>query len=258
MSSLLHNENGLPHLTEHLHLSQLYSSLEQLIYIQVAVLYYQDNSFLNLVLRWLLSTNFVPPTAAALHRVPVILAFNALITLIHLFSSSPNPTSSSSRGFVNGSVLIDFVGEFAHASRFKLLWQDVLLLALQILMLVVGSLKTKASEEPKESPQDLDAEEQGIRRVDGEPNISESGDIEMQSLLPGTVPADVMSTTIEINVMQEVRHIMRSNQELQNRIRSGDEVALRTLLAAVATNRARQQNPSGDTAPTTTTTNAAT
>lgn len=242
MSTLLNdNDKGLIPITNAAHLTSLYASLEQLVYIQIAALYYQDNSFLSLFLRWIATTNFVPPAALALHRVPVVLLLNVVCVLTHLFGASPAPVSDGSRGYMDGSVLIDFVGEFAHTSRFKLIAQDFLLLGLHILMMVVGNLNQKATEEPKEPTQDIDAEEQGVRRGDEEVTIHENGDIEMQALLPEDSQADTLPPLIELNVMREIKDVIKNNAALYNRARAGNEETIRAVLQAVQSGRTQPQ-----------------
>ena len=83
-----------------------------------------------------------------------------------------------SRGYVHGGFLIDFVGEPAPASKWKMLLIDMCIFILQLLLLATiqqqRDLKL-ASEDPvllnflnrimgHTRSQDLDAEEQGIRR----------------------------------------------------------------------------------------------
>ena len=108
--------------------------------------------------------------------VTSILFTNAICVLVHLFGAEPEG-SGALRGYLHGGPFIDFVGEKGPISRWRLIALDFLILLLQIVLLAtflerralkIGPMAVTAragsSEGPPRAGQDLDAEEQGIRR----------------------------------------------------------------------------------------------
>ena len=102
---------------------------------------------------------------------------NIICAFLHLVLDPPAGTELS-RGHIHGGFLIDFVGEPAPASKWKMLFIDTCIFVLQLLLLatIIEQRELKLStEDPilvnmlnrimgRTQGQDLDAEEQGIRR----------------------------------------------------------------------------------------------
>lgn len=101
----------------------------------------------------------------------------------------------SSHGFLHGGLLIDFVGQQSPVLRIRLVALDLLTLTLQLVMLAVTVEKQKMQGKPldgnsvnpttsigERTPQDHDAEEQGILR--SEAHFGE--DMELQNLSPSS------------------------------------------------------------------------
>ena len=97
------------------------------------------------------------------------------------------------RGYIHGALLIDFVGEMGPISKIRMVLLDLVIMALQFVILAVvlerealkkgmeGSLGPAASSTEEETGlggQDHDAEEQGVHRS----LAGETEDIEMQPL----------------------------------------------------------------------------
>lgn len=121
--------------------------------------------------------------------------------LIHILTSLPSATELT-RGYIHGSITIDFIGEKAPRTKFKLLGMDLVILCLQLFMLAVHveSERVKAiikndgvdvaADSAEAAPmadvvpgQDHDAEERGvIRELAG----GSSDDIEMADLPPSS------------------------------------------------------------------------
>lgn len=174
-------------------LEDLLRSLDALIYIELSALYYLDCAFGLLLLRILLQLFFLtarppglpdPPTRAALG---VVVGSNLLCILLHLLNARPEAFEAT-RFYLHGSILIDFVGQLGPTSKWRLLGMDMLVLALQVMMLGIGIEKRRAQNAGKQPPgstQDLDAEEAGLIRAETIGNEGHESDegIEMQELL---------------------------------------------------------------------------
>lgn len=123
-----------------------------------------------------------------------VLGSNLICIFLHAVSSRPE-AGEALRGYLNGGLLIDFVGQEGPISKSRLLGLDLLTLALQLLVLTAfverQNLKTSmtapgdssdagAATDADTNPQaqDHDSEERGILRSD--PSIFE--DIELQPL----------------------------------------------------------------------------
>lgn len=117
----------------------------------------------------------------------MIFALNLLSILLHAISTPPT-AGEAVRGYLHGGLLIDFVGQKSPVSRVKLVGYDLLVLALQLVMLGISVEKRRmgapegmamagGNEESAEETQDHDLEERGVRR--GEEGAE---GIEMRSL----------------------------------------------------------------------------
>lgn len=125
-------------------MTHLMTNLDALVYAEICALYYMDCSFFRLLVRVLVQSFFLSPKSDEFvllmptHRphVVAVLAPNLLCMLLHLVTSLP-VAGESTRGYLHGGVIIDFVGEKAPTSKLKLLLLDVVVLALQCAMLAV-------------------------------------------------------------------------------------------------------------------------
>jgi hypothetical protein len=119
-----------------------------------------------------------------------VIGTNVICFLVHLFSSPPS-AGEATRGYLHGSLLLDFIGQLGPTSKIYLLLIDMIIFFLQLAMMA-ASMKRKDMGadrdvshfiEPVSSGQDHDAEENGVLR---HPSLSREqlNDIELSSLLP--------------------------------------------------------------------------
>ncbi|OAA63675.1 DUF1746 domain containing protein [Niveomyces insectorum RCEF 264] len=131
-------------------LTELMKHLDMLVYAELCALYYMDCSFSRFFIRSVAQSLFLSPRsddfflATAAHKPHVFAVFvpNALCMLIHLLASLPQ-ASEATRGYLHGGILIDFVGQKAPTSRAILLFLDLVILAVQCLMLAVHTEREK-------------------------------------------------------------------------------------------------------------------
>ena len=128
---------------------------------------------------------------------PYLLFFfllNLLYLLMHL-TLEPAAAGEATRGYLHGGIIIDFIGQFSPVSKIKLVATDLIIWALQIIMLAVSLERRKlagssnetaaagassgVTEGEAESWQNYDAAERG--ELSGM-NPAESQDIELQPL----------------------------------------------------------------------------
>ena len=99
-----------------------------------------------------------------------VLGTNILCVLFHLLNSAPE-AGEATRGYLHGSLLLDFVGQQGPTSKTRLLLLDVIVLLLQLLALAVMSEKSEleakkdgdslSTAHSDANNQDHDAEERG-------------------------------------------------------------------------------------------------
>ncbi|MCJ1272505.1 hypothetical protein MMC21_000291 [Puttea exsequens] len=180
-------------------LNDLIRNIDILIYAQLSVLYYMDCSLTKFALRafphWFYFTPkpsiFPPPPLAHRPYIGIIFGTNALCLLLHLLTAPP-VAGEATRGYLHGGMVIDFVGQASPVGRWRLLSEDLLVWALQIIILgitlerrgldkVEGSgADTQTREGLNEEGQDHDAEERGVLRRGDE----DADGIEMRDLRP--------------------------------------------------------------------------
>ncbi len=102
----------------------------------------------------------------------MIFGNNIICILLHILFRPP-AAGEATRGYLLGGLLIDFVGQESPVSKWRLLALDVLVLALQVLILAVTLERKKLGvdgdvlvEEVEEARQDHDSEERGMLRRD--------------------------------------------------------------------------------------------
>ncbi|KAK1829857.1 DSC E3 ubiquitin ligase complex subunit 4 [Podospora conica] len=185
--------------------THLQKSLDMIVFAYLCALYYMECSFARLLLRVLPHYVFISPKEGPLslpaHRPHVFAIFlpNLLCTLFHCVFALPQ-AGEATRGYLHGGVLIDFVGQRPPTWTSVLLLFDLIIWAVQCLMLAVHekrevlrkqvnpALGQAAGAQPdaaaaETTTQDLDAEERGVLREDDDDGLVETdGGIEMQPL----------------------------------------------------------------------------
>lgn len=134
--------------------------------------------------------------AGRMHLI-LVLAPNAWCILVHLFASLPEGPEYY-RGYQQGGLIIDFVGQKPPTSRLYYILADLVLLALQCLMLAIHTEREKLRFTLKtfkplltgptadlalgRTLEDFNVEEQGIRSGPSVEEEDDQGDIELRSM----------------------------------------------------------------------------
>lgn len=238
------------------YLKSLLEALDSLCFIEIAICYYSDNSLLLLCARSFVQVLIVQARAellaASAPLVPVLTA-NIICVASHLLHSSPAATSRSARGYLHGGLIIVFEGQLGPISKWRLLLQDVIICAIQLLILSVSYERQVLASEKKEAPpQDLEAAEEGrVRTQDTaneEPDETAEG-IEMQSLLPEsgkTAPASAATQDdliLTLNIRRSLSGSMSRSQnsstaESTANTASASAMSLRAIVSRIAAQRA--------------------
>ena len=151
-------------------LEYLISALETLISVDIAVSYTTDSSFLLLAARFLTQQNL---------SLAACLVVNFLSILYHVISASPTG-STYTKGYLHGSIIIDFIGELGPISKTRLLLQDFTIVFGQIFLLAVQEEVQKTKTLKQLQPRQENDLETGLGGA-----TAESGDedgIELQPL----------------------------------------------------------------------------
>ncbi|KAB5563569.1 hypothetical protein GE09DRAFT_787328 [Coniochaeta sp. 2T2.1] len=179
-------------------MTHLMKSLDMVVFAEICTLYYMECSFPRLLLRVIPHYFFLTPKSEdyallmPAHRPHAFAVFvpNLLCMLFHLIFRLPQ-AGEATRGYLHGGVIIDFVGQKAPTSKLGLLVLDVVVLAVQCLMLAVhqereglrklvspgrAAAAAAAGAAPvatapvagAPTAQDHDAEERGVIRTAGE------------------------------------------------------------------------------------------
>ncbi|KAI6813054.1 hypothetical protein KC332_g10612 [Hortaea werneckii] len=184
-------------------LEDLLRSVDILVYAQLSAIYYLDCSFFRFFLRALPHFVFLTPKPAFFPEHPAdrpyigsILGTNILCILLHLIYL-PSSGGESTRGYLHGGLVMDFIGQQGGASRMHMLMLDLFLLCLQLTQLCAKTTKLKLKKGPVQvttsggreysaapTTQDIDSEERGVRRSE------EQDGIEMQNLNPSGGASD--------------------------------------------------------------------
>lgn len=163
------------------HLEHLRYALDGLIFLFLGVLYICDNSSLLLILRCVNQIVHVQGKPPSTPQLAPTIFVNIICAVTHILSHRATGKRQ------HGGILVDFVGEIM-PGKWKVLTLDVIIFALQLLMLVVGYEKQRASGELQAEtppPQDLESEEAGQLRSRAQEQSAETEEgIEMQGLLP--------------------------------------------------------------------------
>ncbi|KAA8645935.1 DSC4 family protein [Aspergillus tanneri] len=169
-------------------IDRLLRDFDVLIYCQLSALYYMDCSIVLFATRAIVQLIFFTPKAPPFDPtrnqpfVGAIFASNLICMTFHYFFVHPE-AGESTRGYLHGGLLIDFIGQKAPVPMTRLLSMDLLVMILDIVMLglIVERVKTteatasvssapSAPSAPTTAPtrrdHDHDSEERGIPRYD--------------------------------------------------------------------------------------------
>ena len=167
------------------HLESLVQSLDDTIFVVLGTLYFYDNFTLLFGLRIACQLLY-----ASSQFSPTIVA-NLVCIATHIIHSRPTGAKAT-RGYLHGGLIVDFIGELGPTSRFKLLLLDGLILTLQLIFLAIShelqAIRDAEAGVTKIPPQDVEAEEAGVRKGDQELDSIQADEdgIELQPMLPGS------------------------------------------------------------------------
>ncbi|OJD15096.1 hypothetical protein AJ78_04613 [Emergomyces pasteurianus Ep9510] len=181
-------------------LERLLRDLDMLIYCELSAVYYMDCSILHFAIRAIIQFIFFTPKAGQLPETsttvpPIVTVFasNIFCIFLHYMSSSP-VAGEASRGYLHGGLFIDFVGQKGPVSKFRLFLLDLIILAMQVIMICVilekdrTKLLGRSAESLHRVPnlEDHDSEERGVPpnhgNLLGMSDEATADDIEMQDL----------------------------------------------------------------------------
>ncbi|CEJ90744.1 hypothetical protein VHEMI06505 [[Torrubiella] hemipterigena] len=189
--------------------THLLKSLDLLVFAELSAMYYMECSIILLLLRAAGQYIYLSPKDEAFpflmpaSRVQVLFVAipNIICIFSHLFYPLPKGPDYH-RGYQHGGLIIDFVGQNPPKSRTYYLLADLLLLALQCLMLTIHSDREKLRLHLKtfkpllpdlaqdvtagRTLEDLDAEERGVVASRMGPEGETETDIELQPLNPSS------------------------------------------------------------------------
>ncbi|KAF7157584.1 hypothetical protein CNMCM6106_003391 [Aspergillus hiratsukae] len=162
-------------------IDRLLRDLDILIYCELSALYYMDCSVILFAIRAIVQLIFFTPKAPPFDPtrnqpfIGAIFVSNIFCMIFHNFFSRPE-AGEATRGYLHGGLLIDFIGQKAPISLFRLLSLDFLVLILDLVMLglIVERVKTTGQTTSAETPrvQDHDSEERGVHRTGPESGSS--------------------------------------------------------------------------------------
>ncbi|KAK9491517.1 hypothetical protein V1508DRAFT_205972 [Lipomyces doorenjongii] len=123
----------------------LMRSLDVLSYCHLLYVYLMDISLLRLLLRSIVQLNYLTPKPFPIPRPArtpivyfVILIANTYCLLVHLFANLP-VSREANGGYLHGGLTIEFIGQKAPASRLQLICSDIIVVALQIVILTISN-----------------------------------------------------------------------------------------------------------------------
>ncbi|KAL7925023.1 hypothetical protein ACQKWADRAFT_310615 [Trichoderma austrokoningii] len=185
-------------------LTHLLKTLDLVVFAELSSMYYMECSMLMFMARAIPQYMYLSPKdesfallmpATHIH-VLVILVPNLMCILGHLFDPLALGPDYH-RGYQHGGMFIDFVGQMPSQSRLYYILFDLVILAIQSLMLSIHNqreglrvalktfrpLSNRVLEPiPGRSPEDLDAEERGVSRHESGVTFNETDEIELQQL----------------------------------------------------------------------------
>jgi len=184
------------------YMDDLIRNLDLLTSAEIATVYFLDNSIWRLAMRSMVQVIHLMPKEAGVPQAPSqpyisgVVGTNVICLFVHIFSSAPS-AGEATRGYLHGSLLLDFVGQLGPTSKIYLLLIDLVILFLQLAMMAAitkrkdmgeGALVNSGNEIshfilPTSSGQDLDAEESGVLRRNPSFSTEQMHDVELSNLL---------------------------------------------------------------------------
>ena len=219
------------------HLQALVIALDSLIFIQLAIDYYQNNLTLLLLLRLASQVFYVQKHKIGNIETPTqltpVVIVNIICLITHLIHARPEATYKAAHGYIHGGIIIDLIGEKGPISKWRLILHDLMIFGLQVLMLAIGHESSVATSGKKKgtTSQDHEAEEEGVRRsqegttpaqaeADDDPPAETEEGIEMQSFLPSAEGASSNALDTEddliltLNLRRSLKGMMARSSEL--------------------------------------------
>ncbi|KAF3905526.1 hypothetical protein AA313_de0202296 [Arthrobotrys entomopaga] len=238
-------------------LDHMLRNLDIVTYCHFSYLYFLDISFIRFLIRAIVQINLFaqrppnfPTPQRSQKRSAVVSIFGSTLIcfLFHLFSEPPSG-SEMSGGYLHGGMVIDFVGQEGPISRFRLMFLDFIILALQLVMLTVKVSKQDLLDNSGPNrvipAQDIDSEERGVNaaaveEADTDDNsdfgTSNNDDTDNEGLRRRRSAADVNTYSGEIiiadlRVVETVRSQWNSNSSNNNQIGQSASAAVAANLA---------------------------
>ncbi|KAI9370726.1 hypothetical protein BJX61DRAFT_514388 [Aspergillus egyptiacus] len=158
-------------------IDRLLRDLDILIYCELSALYYLDCSIVLFAIRAIVQLIFFTPKAPPFDPtrnqpfIGAIFVSNLFCMFFHNFFDQPE-ADETTRGYLHGGIVIDFIGQKAPVSVARLLLNDLLVMVLNMVMLglVIERVKTAESRDYTTDntltvqQQDHDHEERGLMR----------------------------------------------------------------------------------------------
>ncbi|KAK4099797.1 DUF1746-domain-containing protein [Parathielavia hyrcaniae] len=224
--------------------THLRKTLDMIVVAYICTLYYMECSLFRFLIRLCPHYSFLTPRDEV--RLPggqppiyLVLAPSVLCILAHLSFALPD-AGEATRGYLHGGVIIDFIGQKPPRSRLAFLLFDLVILAVQCLMLAVlqeqeklkkavlprarpvGDQTGQAPAPAPETTQDHDAEERGVLR-DDETYLGEGRGLDFQPLSGGGNNPEGRSPA-EDEQTGDTYSSVSAGADMLDVIRSGDAV----------------------------------
>ncbi|KAF2402781.1 DUF1746-domain-containing protein [Trichodelitschia bisporula] len=128
-------------------LDDLIRNLDLLVYAEISVLYYLDTSLIRALFRAAIQGSYLTPKPSLPPQPPspsiaAILGSNIICLVLNACFSAPAATEAT-RGYLHGSVLVDFVGQQGPTSKLRLLLLNLLITLLQLVALAATRKRRK-------------------------------------------------------------------------------------------------------------------
>ncbi len=226
------------------HLESLLRSLDVTIFLFYGIAYLCDNATILLLLHASCQVLYTRST----QLTPTIVV-NLISILTHFFNAQP-AGSKALRGFLHGGLICDFVGELGPISRTRLLLLDTLIIGLQLGYLAVSyeveAIKSIDSGDNTTIPQDIEAEEAGIRREEQDNLPVQNDGIELQPMLQGSAGSLDKANTgnldedyvLTLDIRRSLTAVFKKNASATLAGSGTDGGRLGTLLHRIAAARA--------------------
>ncbi|OJJ60793.1 hypothetical protein ASPSYDRAFT_29318 [Aspergillus sydowii CBS 593.65] len=132
-------------------IDRLLRDLDIIIYCELSALYYMDCSIVLFAIRAIAQLIFFTPKAPPFDPtrnqpfIGAILASNLFCMIIHNFFAQPE-ADETTRGYLHGGILIDFIGQKAPVPLTRLFFLDLLVMFLNFVMLGLIVERVKVAE----------------------------------------------------------------------------------------------------------------